>query len=302
MQAAPSSLQEPSSRAGVDGDRPQWSRLDNWLPLLILTILALIFLAPLLFMLVTSLRSQNEITRGVISWIPQPPTAENYQQILNDPQNPIGRWFLNSLFVSLAGTALAMVVASLAAYGLSRLSFPGRDVLFLILLSSMLIPGILVVIPLYNEFANALPNYSLIDTYWPLILPYSSSVFGVFLLRQFYLAVPKELEEAAMIDGAGKLRRWFGLIVPLTVSPTITLGILTFMGIYNDYLGPLLFTTSTNMRTITVGVALVTLGSYVSNYGGLMAFSTIAAIPVIILFLVLQRYFIGSSTLSGVKG
>ena len=157
-------------------------------------------------------------------------------------------------------------------------------------------------IPLYNEFANAVPNYSLIDTYWPLILPYASGVFGVFLLRQFYIAIPREIEEAAMIDGAGKFRRWYGLIVPLTRAANLTLGVLTFMAIYNDYLGPLLFTTSAQMRTVTVGIALVTLGSYTSNYGGLMAFSTLAALPVIVVFLVLQRYFIGSSALSGVKG
>ena len=305
MQIAPSTLQAPSASGetgGAHGGSRNWSRTETWLPLLILVILALIFLAPLVFMLVTSLRSQNEITRGVISWIPNPVTGENYRQIVNDPQNPIGRWFVNSLFVSLAGTVLTLAVASAAAYSLSRLTFPGRDALFLVLLSSMLIPGILLVIPLYNEFANAIPNYSLIDTYWPLILPYASSVFGVFLLRQFYQAIPKEIEEAAMLDGAGKFRRWYGLVVPLTVAPTVTLAILTFMSIYNDYLGPLLFTTSTDMRTITVGVALVTLGSYVSNYGGLMAFSTIAAIPVIVIFLILQRYFIGSSALSGVKG
>jgi len=166
----------------------------------------------------------------------------------------------------------------------------------------MLIPPVLLTIPLYNEFANAIPNYSLIDTYWPLILPYASSVFGVFLLRQFYLQIPKELDEAAMIDGAGKFRRWYKVIMPLSKSSMLTLGILTFMGVYNDYLGPLLFTTSTAMRTVTVGIALVTLGSYTSNYGPLMAFSAIAALPVVVIFLVLQRYFIGSSTSSGVKG
>lgn len=277
-------------------------RGSRWFQMILLIILAIIFLIPLAWMVVTSLRSQNELTRGVISWVPRPATWENYQAILNNSDNPIGRWFANSLFVSLTGTVLTCVVASLAAYALARLNLPGKNVIFMVLLSSMLIPGILLVIPLYNEFANAVPNYSLIDTYWPLILPYASGVFAVFLLRQFYIALPREIDEAATIDGAGKFRRWYAITVPLTRSANVTLAVLTFMGIYNDYLGPLLFTTSTEMRTITVGIALVTLGSYTSNYGGLMAFAALAALPVIIVFLLLQRYFVGSSALSGVKG
>lgn len=276
--------------------------IQAWIQSAFLLVLAIIFLIPLAWMLVTSVRSPNDITRGIITWIPQPFTMENYTGISNDAQNPVGRWFLNSAFVSITATALTLVVASAAAYALSRLEFPGRNAIFMLLLSSMLIPGILLIIPLYSEFANAIPNYSLIDTYWPLILPYASGVFGVFLLRQFYMQIPKEIDEAAMIDGAGKFRRWIQVILPLGKSALLTLGILTFMGVYNDYLGPLLFTTSQEMRTVTVGIALVTQGSYVSNYGALMAFSTIAALPIVILFLLLQRYFIGSSALSGVKG
>lgn len=273
-----------------------------WIQTAFLFVLAVVFLIPLAWMLVTSVRPDAEITRGVVSWVPHPFTLENYKLILSDAQNPIGRWFFNSALVSVVATALTLVVTSLAAYALSRLQFPGREAIFIVLLTSMLIPPVLLTIPLYNEFANAIPNYSLIDTYWPLILPYASSVFGVFLLRQFYLQIPKELDEAAMIDGAGKFRRWYKVIMPLSKSSMLTLGILTFMGVYNDYLGPLLFTTSTTMRTVTVGIALVTLGSYTSNYGPLMAFSAIAALPVVVIFLLLQRYFIGSSTSSGVKG
>jgi multiple sugar transport system permease protein len=302
-------VQPASPKAGARRD----SRADSadvlaqrpaamWIQTVFLFVLAVVFLIPLAWMLVTSVRPDAEITRGVVSWVPHPFTLENYNLILSDAQNPIGRWFFNSALVSVVATALTLVVTSLAAYALSRLQFPGREAIFIVLLTSMLIPPVLLTIPLYNEFANAIPNYSLIDTYWPLILPYASSVFGVFLLRQFYLQIPKELDEAAMIDGAGKFRRWYKVIMPLSKSSMLTLGILTFMGVYNDYLGPLLFTTSATMRTVTVGIALVTLGSYTSNYGPLMAFSAIAALPVVVIFLLLQRYFIGSSTSSGVKG
>jgi multiple sugar transport system permease protein len=166
----------------------------------------------------------------------------------------------------------------------------------------MLIPGVTLLIPVYSEFANLLPGINLINTYAPLTLVYGAGPFGVFLLRQFYLGIPKELEEAAMIDGAGKFRRWWQLILPLSRTPLILLGILTAIAIYNDYLWPLVATTSADMRTITVGIALVTQGSYTNNYGPLMAFSAMAALPPILFFFALQRYFVGSSVLSGVKG
>ncbi len=307
VRAQPAAPTPPRARAKTRGGEGaeamlRQSATARGIQVVVLLVLAVVFLIPLAWTIVTSFRSADAITRGSIGWIPQPFTTDNYSTILSDPQNPVGRWFINSLGVSVVATALTLVVASLAAYALSRLTFPGRDAIFLVLLSSMLIPPVLLTIPLYNEFANAIPNYSMIDTYWPLILPYASGVFGVFLLRQFYIQIPKDLDEAAMIDGAGKFGRWFRVILPLSQSALLTLGILTFMGVYNDYLGPLLFTQSPEMRTVTVGIAVVTQGSYTNNYGALMAFSAVAALPVIIVFLALQRHFVGSSALSGVKG
>jgi multiple sugar transport system permease protein len=260
-----------------------------------------LILGPLAYMMVTSIRTQGDILRSV-GWIPHPATGNNYSTILNDPQNPLIRWFVNSVIVVVAGTTIVLLIDSLAAYSLARLHFPGRDILFIVILSSMLVPGVVLLIPVYSEFANLVPGVNLINTYAPLVLVYGAGPFGVFLLRQFYLGIPRELEEAALIDGAGKFRRWWQLILPLSRTPLILLGILTVIAIYNDYLWPLVATTSANMRTITVGIALVTTGSYVSDYGSLMAFSAMAAVPMIIFFFTLQRYFVGSSVLSGVKG
>lgn len=270
----------------------------RYLQLLILLALAAWVLWPLAYMISTSLKSTAEVTLNVAGLIPQHPTFSNYTQIFKDTQDPIGRWFLNSAVAVLGGTFLTLLCASLAAYGLSRLEWPGRDAVFYAILASTLIPGITFIIPLFGEFANA----NLLNTYWPIILVYPAGAFGVFLLRQFYLSIPRELEEAAVIDGAGKFRRWFSVILPMTRTPLMTLSILTAVGIYNDFLWPLIAMQTKEMYTITIGISIVTSGAYVNNYGPLMAFSTVAAVPTVILFVLLQRHFVASAALSGVKG
>jgi multiple sugar transport system permease protein len=249
-------------------------------------------------MVSTSLKSTAEVTLNVAGLIPQHPTLGNYTQIFNDNQDPIGRWFFNSAIAVGGGGFLTLLCASLAAYGLSRLEWPGRDLFFYLILASTLIPGITFIIPVFSEFANA----GLLNTYWPIILVYPAGAFGVFLLRQFYLSIPRELEEAAVIDGAGKFRRWYKIILPMTRTPLMTLGILTGVGIYNDFLWPLIAMQTKDMYTITVGISIVTAGAYVNNYGPLMAFSAVAAVPTIVLFILLQRHFVASAALSGIKG
>jgi multiple sugar transport system permease protein len=272
-----------------------WPR---YLQLAALLVLAAWTIWPLAYMLSTSLKSTAEVTLNVAGLIPQHPTFGNYTQIFSDTQDPIGRWFLNSAVAVAGGTFLTLLCASLAAYGLSRFEWPGRDLFFYAILASTLIPGITFIIPQFSEFAWA----NLLNTYWPIVLVYPAGAFGVFLLRQFYLGIPREIEEAAVIDGAGKFRRWFQIILPMTRTPLMTLTILTAVGIYNDFLWPLIVMQTKDMYTITIGISIVTSGAYVNNYGPLMAFSTIAALPTIILFLLLQRHFVASAALSGVKG
>jgi multiple sugar transport system permease protein len=272
--------------------------LHRVLHLAALVVIGAWILWPLVIMLSTSLKSQAQVTLNTGALIPNPITWENYSQIFKDSQDPIGRWFFNSSVAVCGGTFLVLLVCSLAAYGLSRLHWPGRDKVFIVILGATLIPGVTFILPLFSEFANV----GLLNTYWPIILVYPASAFGVFMLRQFYLGIPRELEEAAIIDGAGKLRRWFQIILPMTRTPLITLAILTAVGIYNDFLWPLVAMQTKEMYTLTVGIAIVTSGAYVNNYGPLMAFSTVAAIPTIVLFIFLQRYFVGSEALSGVKG
>jgi multiple sugar transport system permease protein len=266
--------------------------------LIALCLIAAWVLWPLAIMISTSLKTQTEVTLNTGSLIPSHLTFQNYTNIFNDKYDPIGRWFFNSAVAVFCGTSLVLLVCSLAAYSLSRLYWPGRDAVFVVILASTLIPGITFIIPLFSEFAQA----GALNTYWPIILVYPASAFGVFMLRQFYMSIPKELEEAAVIDGAGKLRRWFQIILPMTRTPLITLAILTAVGVYNDFLWPLIAMQSASMYTITVGISIVTSGAYVNNYAALMAFSTLAAVPTVLIFAFLQRYFVASAALSGVKG
>lgn len=275
----------------------QWN-WQRYLQLAVLLLLAVWAIWPLAFMLSTSLKSTAEVTLNVAGMIPQHPTLGNYTQIFQDRQDPIPRWFLNSAIAVAGGTILTLLCASLAAYGLSRLEWPGRDAFFYVILASTLIPGVIFIIPQFSEFAWA----NLLDTYWPIILVYPAGAFGVFLLRQFYLSIPREIEEAAVIDGAGKFRRWSQIILPMTRTPLMTLTILTSVAVYNDFLWPLIVMQTKNMYTVTIGISIVTSGAYVNNYGPLMAFSTVAALPTIALFIILQRHFVASAALSGVKG
>jgi multiple sugar transport system permease protein len=277
--------------------RAKWTP-QRFLQLGVLLVLAAWTLWPLAYMVSTSLKSPAEVTLNVVGMIPQHPTLSNYTQIFQDTQDPIGRWFFNSAVAVAGGTLLTLLCASLAAYGLSRVEWPGRDLFFYIILGSTLIPGITFILPLFAEFARA----NLLNTYWPIVLVYPAGAFGVFLLRQFYLGIPREIEEAAVIDGAGKFRRWWQVILPMTWTPLLTLTILSGVAIYDDFLWPLIAMQTKDMYTITIGISIVTSGAYVNNYGPLMAFSTVAAIPTIVLFLVLQRYFVASAALSGVKG
>lgn len=263
-------------------------------------LLAALFLLPLIWMLSTSLKNDFEALAGQMNFIPKKPTLENYIQGLNGElmNVPIMRWITNSLSVGIIGTAIVLLIDSMAAYALARLSdMPFRKTLFSMFIASLMIPGVLTFLPMYMEF-NGL---GLINTYAALVLPYTASAFGVFLLYQFFISFPKEIEEAARIDGANKWQIYTRILLPASVSIMVTLGIFTFMGIYNDFVWPLYATTSPEMRTITAGIALMSQGSYTQAYGKLMAMTTIATLPVLIIFIAGQRSFVKAITQSAVK-
>ncbi len=260
-----------------------------------LVVLAAVFLAPLYWMLSTSIKPESDTVVIPPQWIPVRPTLENYVEVLNSPDASILRWTFNSLFTSFAYTFFYLLLSILTAYPLARLQFRGRDAWFWFLLSSMMIPGIMFLIPHYMMMMQ----FNWIDTYHALIWPGISGVFGTFMLRQFFLTIPHELEDAARIDGASRLGIIRHVILPLSVPAIVTLGVFSFMGSWNNYVWPL-FVVHGDMLTLPVGVTQFS-SRYITEYGKLMAGTAVASLPVLVVFIFAQRYFVEGLTLTGLK-
>ncbi|RLT39881.1 MAG: carbohydrate ABC transporter permease [Chloroflexi bacterium] len=210
---------------------------------------------------------------------------------------PFGRYYLNSLVVATSVTVLQILVASAAAFAFSRLRFWGRDLIFLLYLSTLMIPFLVTMIPNFL-IVKELGWY---DSYYALILPTAFSVFSTFLLRQYFRGLPLELDEAARMDGATSLRIWWQIIMPLSGPVIATLAIFNFQGSWNDFLWPLIITSSAEMRTIPIGLASFQ-GQYSTEWGLLMAGSVIALLPVLIIYILAQKRFVEGITLSGMGG
>ncbi|OIK08418.1 carbohydrate ABC transporter permease [Bacillus sp. MUM 13] len=276
--------------------------MQKWFKTLIVIlaiIIALLFLIPLFWMLATSFKSDQEAFTAGIKWLPKVFTLENYQYSIGgeNSDTPVLQWMGNSLFVGIAGTLIVLVIDTMAAYGLARLDVPFKKLLIGLFIGSLTIPWVITFLPLYMEFNKM----GLLDTYAVLILPYSANAFGVFLLFQYFRGFPKELEEAAFLDGANKWQVFMKVVLPSARPVIWTLAIFTFMGIYNDFLWPLVTTNSPEMRTITTGIAIMQQGSFVSSPGKLMALTSIATVPAVVLFIIGQRSFIKGVTQSGIK-
>ena len=223
-------------------------------------------------------------------------TFENYKNLFNDI--PIFRYFVNSLFVAVAAALGQIIISTMAGYAFARMNFKFRDVLFLIILITMMIPPQVNIIPLFFMMREL----HLINSYWALILPSIFGGFGVFLMRQYFLTFPKELEDASKIDGCNYLQTFFRVVMPLAVPMLVTLGIFTFVSTWNRFMWPLIVTNTDNMRTLPVGLAFYK-GSFreLTQWGELLACATICTIPVVGLFIAGKKYFINDILLGGVK-
>jgi multiple sugar transport system permease protein len=273
-------------------------RRGNWLATILLAMAAVIFLAPLAWMLSTAFKPEKEIFAPAVRWIPQHPSLENFAALSGKAaEAPMGRWLLNSTFVTTSVVLLVLLISSMAAYALSRLRFKGRDALFFVILAAMLVPGQVTLIPVFLM----IQKLGWFDTYQALIVPGLAGPFGVFMLRQFMLTIPKELEEAAVVDGCGPWRIWAQVILPLTRPALATLAVLTFLGSWNDFMWPLIATNSLEMRTVPVGITVFQ-GRYTTEYGLMMASAIVASLPVVVAFLLLQRFIIRGIVLTGLKG
>jgi multiple sugar transport system permease protein len=273
------------------------SRLTLYLAAIIASIIVLI---PFLWAVSQSFTPESEIFSGTVHVVPAHPTLDNYVTLFfreSDVQIP--RWFLNSVFVSTAVTFLTLLVDSMAAFALARLRFPGRDILFFVFISTMLIPSQVTFVPVYVE----MQKLGFLDTYNSLIWPYLAGAFGVFLLRQFFQTVPQELEEAAIMDGARTFTIYWRIILPLTKSALTAVGILTFTAVWNDLFWPLVTITSDSLRTLPVGLTILN-----GEYGGtpgpalIMASACVAFFPVLVVYTIFQRSIVEGISLTGLAG
>jgi multiple sugar transport system permease protein len=283
-------------RRRVPYTRLRWSEVPTWL---IGMAFVAAWAAPFLWMVSTSFKLPSQVMTRDIEWIPRQVTLENYAHVL---KYPIGTWALNSLIAAVVSTFLCIMFSALAGYALARLRFPGRQVIFMIFLASLMIPPEIGVVPLLI----AMIRIEWASTYQALILPSVANVLAVYIFRQFFLTFPRELEEAAIIDGAGPLRIFRSVAMPLARSPMIAATVIVFTLNWNNFLWPLLVTFDDGMKTLPVGIAafapVVGTHTQMEGYAVAMAAVTLLCIPSVTLFLVLQRYFIAGLSAGGLKG
>lgn len=257
---------------------------------------AVVSLFPLYWMLSTAFKPPTTVMSLPPEWIPTDLTFNNFREAFAN--NPVWRWTINSLVVAGAVTLFQLVFATMAGYGFAKKSFPGREILFWLYISSMMVPSFAIIIPLFTLMAD----YGLVDSYLGLIAPGLSAPFGVFLMRQFIQTLPTELIDAARIDGCGELRVFWDIILPLSKPGLAVLGIFVFMGQWSSFLWPLIITNSNDMRTLMVGFALLANREMRVNFGAMMAAATYMALPMLVVFFAFQRYFLRGITIGGVKG
>lgn len=290
---SPASL--PASRlAQARRSRLRAGQVLTWLAL---CLGAVIMLLPFLWLLSTSLKEQQQIFRYPPEWIPSPLRWQNYPEALR--QLPFGQFTLNTLLITGCTMVGVLLTSSLAAYGFARLRFPGRDLIFLVLLSALMLPYAVIMIPQYMLFREL----GWIDTYLPLTVPhfFGGGMFNIFLLRQFFRSIPADLTDAARIDGAGELRIYGQIMLPLAGPALAVVAIFTFINTWNDFLGPLIYLSSHDKYTIALGLATFK-GLYSTQWQYLMAASTVMITPIIVLFFLAQRSFVQGIVMTGTKG
>ena len=260
-----------------------------------LTIGSLWALFPFLWMIATSLKSDSQVLIYPPAWIPNPVAWGNYEAVTK--LVPFGRFLINTAVVATTVTILELVTSSFAAYAFARLRFPGRDKLFLLYLATLMIPGQVTLIPAYV----LMRKLGWIDTHYALIVPGMASAFGTFLLRQFFLSIPPELEQAARMDGCSYFGIYRHIILPLSGPALATLAVFAFMTQWNAFLWPLIVTNKETMRTLTVGIRYFG-DDAPGQFNYLMAGTVMSIIPILIVFLLLQRYFVRGIALTGMGG
>ncbi len=265
-----------------------------------LLVLSGAFLLPLLWMLSVSVQDVEGVFAQPFRWIPDQPRWENFRDAVT--LFPFGRYLANTTVITVSVVVFTLLSSSLVAYGFSRVRFRGRNALFAVCLSTMMLPGQVTMIPLYVAYARL----GWIDTWYPLIVPaLFGSPFYIFLLRQFFLTIPREYDEAAVLDGAGKLRIYWSIILPLARPGLATVALFSFVGTWNDFFGPLIYINSPEKATLTLGLQMLKaqiVGTGTVEWHILMAASLLVMIPNVIVFFLAQKHFVKGLQMGGLRG
>lgn len=284
------------ARADQPLDRQRWALTAALLAL------AVLWLSPIAWVVVTSLKPSENIIRLPPEWIPWPTTLAHYHEVLLGSSRTarIGRAFVNSLVVATGSVLVVLVTSAMAAYPLARMRFPGRDTVFVVLVGSLMIPNAVLLVPQYV----LTQRLGWLSTYQGLIVPEAAMLFafGVFLLRQFFLTMPRELEDAALIDGAGPWQVFSRIILPLSQPVLAALAIFAFRSAWNDFLWPLIAVNKPEMFPLPVALALLRSAYSSESYGPIMAGAALSALPLLVVFVVANRRIVEGARLSGLKG
>lgn len=269
--------------------------LSRLIGILVMYLVGILWVLPILWMLSTSLKPETMVVQSVPRWIPEVFTLDNYYGVLE--RASLFKWLLNSVIVAAAATVGVLIINSMAGYAFARINFPGRGIIFMMVIATMMVPAQVTMIPLFFMLNNA----SLLNTHLALVLPRLGVAIGVFMLRQFFLSLPQDLEEAAAIDGASRYRVFVQIALPLAKPALSALAIVTFIWAWNDFMWPLISISTQDMYTLPIGLSTLA-GYYGREYGIQMAGAVIASCPVLLVFLIFQKQFIQGVALSGLKG
>jgi len=274
---------------------PGAKRGNRWWLYLLLIVALIVVVAPFLWMVLGSFKGEGELRQAPPTWWPQTATLDNYTQLFS--RLKFSTYFINSTLVAVVVTAGNLLFCSMLGYALALLDFKGKRVIFIAVMTTLMIPGVVTFVPLFVLVANA----GLIDSIPGLFLPFLVSPFGVFLMRQFFLGLPRDLLDAGRVDGAGELRIFARIFLPLCGPALATLGILTFLGSWNNFLWPLVVAQTEQHYTLPVALALYSTGQNSTQYGLLLAGATVVVLPILLVFMVFQRRFIEGIATTGIK-
>jgi multiple sugar transport system permease protein len=292
--AGPGGAVQPAAPSAAPGRARPEGRGRVWV-YAALTVGLVLLVGPFVWMLLGSVKTDAELRQVPPTWLPEQASLDNYRELFE--RLDFATYFTNSVVVAATVTVGNLVFCSMLGYALAKLDFPGRRALFVLVLGTLMVPGMVVFVPLFVIVSNM----GLTNTYPGLILPYLAGPFGVFLMRQFISGIPDELMDAARVDGAGEWRIFSRVVMPLCGPALATLAILTFLTSWNNFLWPLVVAQTEDMYTLPVALALYAVGQNATRYGLLMAGSVVVVLPIIALFLLLQRYFVRGIAMTGIK-